>query len=170
MTTTSQRNKKCQMHGEQGEQTALEYLTAHAHGVKVDMINGLLDMLIQDTHIEVKSCSDIIVREGEHKHRHGRFTILSQQHEELVKTDGYYLFVVFSVSDLRLDEETYHLYDPDAPQRPLIKPVKIFMVRARSMPYYHQVTWTTAQKYECSFNFRKLLVKERKMTGSLEGE
>lgn len=170
MTTTSQRNKKCQIHGEQGEQTALEYLTARAHGVKVEMINGLLDMLVHGVYIEVKSCSDIIVREGEHKHRHGRFTLLSQQHEELVKTDGYYLFIVFSVSALGLDEETYHLYDPDAPQKSLIKPIHIFMVRARGMPYYHQVTWTTAKKYARSFNFGKLLVKDRKMTGSLEGE
>lgn len=161
MTTTSQRNKKCQLHGEQGEQTALDYLRARAPGVKVEMINGLLDIVVRNTFVEVKSCSERVVNGVDLKPRYGRFTFLPQQHEELRLTDGYYLFVVLSGPE-DYTGDPYLPRDDDHPGlRHLSKPVHIFMIAARELPYYRQMSWTTVIKYEHSFPFGKLVVTDR---------
>jgi len=83
--------EKARRHGEKAESDAEKLLQ-----MKVNA-NHLLDILVQDSAIEVKSCRTVI-KSSAHKKgwRWGRFTLNGRQHKELREKNGMYLFLIYS--------------------------------------------------------------------------
>lgn len=127
--TDVERNKKAQQHGETGEAAAVVWLQNRTPDVQVKIINQLLDLLVSETYIEVKTCGALIATEPGRPPRAGRFTLEPAQHLSLVKVGGYYLFVVLHK----------------------VIPPTLFLVYAKDLYYHRQVSWPVAYKVRTSF-------------------
>ena len=81
------RNKKASENGQKAEKIIAKQLN-------LTIINSIYDALLEDKIVEIKSCQEWH-NNGEGRCR-GRFVLDDEQHEFLVKNDGYYLFVLFT--------------------------------------------------------------------------
>ena len=99
MVGNAESNKRAKENGRKAEELADELLA------DLLIVNKLLDGILDGRPIEIKSCQEFVKNQG--RWRHGRFQLLKKQHEELLKRDGLYLFIVF-----RENKEHYLLFLP----------------------------------------------------------
>lgn len=121
----SEKYKTIRAHGQTGEKKARRWLKKQAPDAKIIRLNDTLDLLTQDTYIEVKTCTNRITDPKNIFGRAGRFTFEQAQHEELCRLGGCYLFVI-------LHERS---------------PSIIFLCRACNIPFHKQLAYTTTLKY-----------------------
>jgi len=88
--------KRAKENGLKAEEIAKEFLPKFFDTVKVEFINSLIDFYVNGHYIEVKSCLEwqIDSSHGEKGRRRGRFVIYKDQHDFLLKNNGFYLFVM----------------------------------------------------------------------------
>lgn len=128
MTTTT-RNRKAREDGDLGEAIALKWITDLSPSARVKVLNTLFDMVINDRYVEVKTCAEEISAPGKNPFRPGRFTLHPDQHLQLVKNDGFYLFVVLRIA----------------------KPPAIWLAAAKTVYYHRQIAW------KCVYRVRSTL-------------
>jgi hypothetical protein len=90
----------------------------------VKAINTLLDRLVCIAPVDMKTCQYRISAEGERITRAGRFSLHQSEHDNLIREDGFYLFVV---------------------QKHVGTPI-MWLSPAAEVPFFHQLSWTVAIK------------------------
>lgn len=87
-------NSVAKKNGNWGEDIAIHFLQAKFGDVTY--VNDLIDFYTDSgIPIEVKTCQEFINRvDNKGDLRHGRFTMMKDQHELLLAQGGYYLFIV----------------------------------------------------------------------------
>ena len=87
--------KRAKVNGLKAETKAAEYLSSFFNPTNVEFINDIADFYVGGKYIEVKSCQAWQKDTSHSKNRRrGRFVLYKNQHEFLLKNDGYYLFLV----------------------------------------------------------------------------
>jgi len=83
-------NLKAKKNGIQMELTALDILP------KLELTNDKIDAILDDKLIEIKSCQKYVIDVSRKttQTRFGRFRLNKDQHEYLVKNNGYYFFIL----------------------------------------------------------------------------
>jgi len=86
-------NALAKANGIRSENVFGNYMKTKNYHVK--QLNDLIDMVVDGSYVEIKSCQDYIL-DRSHKNvvRKGRFVLDEEQHEFLVGHDGYYVFVL----------------------------------------------------------------------------
>ena len=118
------RNRKAAANGTAGEQAALLWLKTRRPQTRVKILNSLLDLLLDNTTAEIKTCAEFIAAPEKTGRRAGRFLLNEDQHANLTDSDGLYIFVVL--------RET--------------RPPIIWASRAVDVPFNRQISWTVAIK------------------------
>ncbi len=125
MTTVTDRNRSIRKNGRAGERAAITWLRQLSPSLYIQVVNELLDLVVRDRYVEIKTCNASITASQPPYHRVGRYTLRKDQHTILTETDGYYLFVV--------------LYNRQKST--------VFLVAARDLPYHRQIAWSVAWRY-----------------------
>jgi len=127
MTGTSESNRRARENGERGEDEAVKLLNNHEKARDVERVNNLLDLIVDQTWIEVKTCQaqtvDHSIKNGR---RGGRFVFNLRQHEALTRQGGMYMFIVLK------DQELF----------------KHRLMYARDIEFKNKLTWSKVIKNE----------------------
>jgi len=92
---------KARHNGIDNEQYVIELLKKQMNDI--NHLNLLIDLKVNNKYFEIKSCQEYIEDKSfKNKKRHGRFFFYKEQHEFLVKNDGYYIFIVTLQNDKKL--------------------------------------------------------------------
>lgn len=81
-----------------GKEAEDKFMELYPH---VDFINGIIDFCFHDKcYVEVKSCQKIISSgNAKYPYRKGRFTLYTDQHDELCSVNGLYCFFLFDIEN-----------------------------------------------------------------------
>ena len=93
----------------------------------IEWIGGLCDAQFGSRPIDVKGCEVWYSREDKPNaiRRAGRFTLIEEQHNELMSKGGFYFFIIH-VGELV---------------------IKSFLVPASKIPFHRQVSWTSVKRF-----------------------
>lgn len=115
--------KKASLNGQYFENAMYNYLSI-LYG-RVKYINKEIDLFVNGKYIEIKSCQEWQTDNSANgKRRHGRFVLDKKQHVELLKNEGYYLFVVHNEKKI----------------------IFVKMLPAAAIDFKRLITWTTIKK------------------------
>ncbi len=137
--TSAKTYRKIRKNGQQGEVYARRWLRGQMLAPHIEVLNDLIDLYVNNTYVEIKSCSESVVGDHPDQRRPGRFTIEKAQHDVLVNTNGCYLFVVLRQNN----------------------PPHLFLVRAEDVEWRRQIAWTVVIKYQKRFTTKEILFDAR---------
>ena len=121
MTGDSNSNKRARENGDIGEDVAMSLMRKHTQDRAIIRVNGLIDFIAGGKWIEVKTCQIQTIDQTRPSHfRTGRFVLDIEQHEALIRRDGYYMFIVLKDAAL----------------------IKHKMIRASEIKFVNNLTWT----------------------------
>ena len=121
MTGDSESNARAWANGAKGEDEAMQLMRKHTQDRAIIRVNGLIDFIAGGKWIEVKTCQIQTIDQTRPSHfRTGRFVLDIEQHEALIRRDGYYMFIVLKDAAL----------------------IKHKMIRASEIKFVNNLTWT----------------------------
>ncbi|MBW2561591.1 MAG: hypothetical protein JRE40_12160 [Deltaproteobacteria bacterium] len=115
-----ERNRRAKENGCIGEEVGLNILRKIFNSV--EFVNKLVDVIADDKNVEVKTCQEW--QSNGNRRCRGRFVLDREQHNKLLKTDGYYLFIV--ISKFRY---------------------KFFLIKAKDVLFSYKLNWKRVESF-----------------------
>ncbi len=91
-------NKTAVKNGLNAESEFKNFMSKYEYNLT--QLNDLIDFMVNGHYVEIKSCQKEIYDSSHQNFRSGRFVMSKEQHDFLVKNNGYYYFIAFEIGKI----------------------------------------------------------------------